>query len=142
MTERTAMITPSTKLTRLFYVIAAVQLLLGVLYLALPDWLLLQMGHSPIAADIRYPLAMLAARFIAVGLAMLWLAKRQKITTTWVQMMVGIQAIDLAAGVFYTLSGVVEVALSGFAMFNAALFIVLLIGFSRPRAAAPEQMLS
>ena len=53
-------------LATLMRLVGVVQLLLGVLYLAVPDWLLAAMGHSSIAADIRYPLGMLAARFFGV----------------------------------------------------------------------------
>ena len=50
-------------LATLMRLVGVVQLLLGVLYLAVPDWLLAAMGHSAIAADIRYPLGMLATFF-------------------------------------------------------------------------------
>jgi hypothetical protein len=52
----------------------------------------------------------------------------------WIRNMVLIQAIDLAAGLVYTLTGVVSLRLSAFPMFNAAV-IALLLWFWRP---APE----
>lgn len=46
--------------------------------------------------------------------------------------MIFIQAVDLAVGVYYTATGVIGLELSGFPMFNATLFI-LLLSLWRPR---------
>ena len=53
------------KLNVLIYLIGVVQLVLGLLYLLVPMQLLALMGHTVPAADIAYPLGMLAARFLA-----------------------------------------------------------------------------
>lgn len=78
---------------------------------------------------------MLAARFIAYGVALFIIASAPMQHALWIKIMVLIQAIDLAAGIFYTLSGVVAVSLSGFPMFNAA-WIILLMLLWRPKPVA------
>ena len=56
--------------------VGSIQLGLGLLYLFGSDWLLQAMGHSAVAADIHYPLGMLAARFLAYGVG-LWVVASQ-----------------------------------------------------------------
>ena len=85
-------------LATLMRLVGVVQLLLGVLYLAVPDWLLAAMGHSSIAADIRYPLGMLAARFLVYGAALLWAARQPQAHRPWIWGMVAIQLVDLMVG--------------------------------------------
>lgn len=105
-------------LATLMRLVGIVQLLLGVLYLAVPDWLLAAMGHSAIAADIRYPLGMLAARFLVYGAALLWAARQPQAHRPWIWGMVAIQLVDLVVGVSHTLAGSVPLSLSGFPMFT------------------------
>jgi len=114
------------KLKILLRIIGGVQIILGALYLFIPMQFLAMMGHSVPAADIAYPLGMLAARFLAYGLGMFVIANDPEKNLFWINNMILIQAIDLAVGIFYTVSGVVGLSLSGFPMFNATLFIILL----------------
>lgn len=100
-------------------VVGAIQLVLGLAYLFIPDVVLHQMGHSAVARDLYYPLGMLAARFIAYGLG-LWIVSRQaQGHAIWVALMGLIQAIDLGVGIVYTAAGVLPLQLSAFPMFNA-----------------------
>ncbi len=115
------------KTTWLLRVIGAIQIVLGLFYLFAPDFFLHSMGHSSPEADIYYPLAMLAARFIAYGVAFIYISSDPVQHTLWMTVMIMIQAIDLAAGVFYTVIGIVPIAMSGFPMFNATWMIILLI---------------
>ncbi len=119
------------KLIWLLRLIGAIQLLLGVLYLFAPEFLLQSMGHSVPNADIFYPLAMLAARFIAYGIAFIYISRQAHIHRLWLDLMILIQAIDLGAGVFYTFTHTVSLQLSGFPMFNAC-WIMLLLWLWRP----------
>jgi hypothetical protein len=114
------------KLAWLLRVVGVIQLALGILYLFFPDWLLTAMGHTLPPVDLHYPLAMLAARFIAYGIGFYLIARAPAEHTLWINLMILIQCIDLAAGIFYTTTGVVSLGLSGFAMFNACWIIVLL----------------
>jgi hypothetical protein len=69
---------------------------------------------------------MLAARFLAYGIGMFFIARAPEKNLFWINNMILIQGIDMAAGIFYTATGVVALAHSGFPMFNATLFIILL----------------
>ncbi len=124
------------KITWLLRIVGGIQIVLGVLYLFSPDYMLSSMGHSIPEADIRYPLAMLASRFIAYGLAFIYISGNPVRHRPWLYFMVLIQAIDLGAGIFYTSTGVVDIALSGFPMFNALwIGILLLLWAPRDRTA-------
>lgn len=114
------------KLKVLLRIIGGVQLILGALYLFIPMQFLALMGHSTPNADIAYPLGMLAARFLAYGIGMFFIASDPEKNLFWINNMIIVQAVDLVAGIFYTVTGVVGLSLSSFPMFNATLFIVLL----------------
>ena len=122
------------KLKVLLRVIGVVQLVLGAFYLFLPLQFLAMQGLSLPAADNAYPLGMLAARFLAYGIGMFFIARDPEKNRFWINNMILSQAIDLAVGIFYTATGIVALAHSGFPMFNAALFIILL-SLWRPKAA-------
>ena len=123
----------------LCYLIGVVQLVLGALYLFAPQFFIAWQGLSEIGADIGYPLAMLAARFIVYGLGMFVIASDPVRYRIWADGMILIQVIDLAAGVFYTATGVVSIAHSGFPMFNAALFIIGLALLRRKGSVTPAK---
>lgn len=112
----------------LLRIVAALQIVLGLLYLLAPKWLLQKMGHSPIPDDLVYPLGMLAARFIAYG-AGLWIAASAPAQhRLWIQLMAWIQLIDLMVGMLLTGQGKVTLSLSALPMFNA-LWIALLCAY-------------
>lgn len=113
------------KTTWLLRVVGMIQIVLGLCYLFAPEFFLRSMGHSLPQADIHYPLAMLAARFIAYGAALLYISNNPLEHRLWLYFLVLMQFIDLGAGLFYTATGVVPLALSGFPMFNAVWIIVL-----------------
>jgi len=122
------------KLKVLLRLIGIVQLILGAFYLFLPLQFLSMQGLSTPGADNAYPRGMLAARFLAYGIGMFFIAREPEKNRFWINNMILIQAVDLAVGIFYTATGIVALAHSGFPMFNAALFIVLLTLW-RPKAA-------
>lgn len=121
------------KLTILLRVVGVIQIVLGLLYLFSPAFLLSSMGHTVPQPDIYYPLGMLAARFIAYGLAFIYISSEPMKHKLWINFMILIQAIDLGAGIFYTATGAVTLELSGFAMFNATWIMILLYLFSREK---------
>ena len=114
------------KLQVLLILIGFVQIVLGALFLFVPQALMGWMGLTVPAADAGYILGMLAARFIAYGLGMFWCARDPEANVFWINNMILVQVIDLAAGVYYTATGVVDISSTGFPMFNATLFIILL----------------
>ena len=111
----------------LLYVVGVIQIVLGVFYLFFPEFFLKATGHSLPEADMYYPLAMLAARFIAYGIAFIYIANDPLKYILWIKFMVLIQLIDLGAGIFYSLSGIVNIADAAFPMFNATWIIILLL---------------
>lgn len=115
------------KTTWLLRVVGIIQIILGIFYLFAPDYILISMGHSQPEADIHYPLAMLAARFIAYGIAFIYISSDPLKHKLWIYFMVLIQAIDLGAGLIFTSTGVVSLALSGVPMFNAMWMSILLM---------------
>ena len=115
------------KVTWLLRLVGMIQIILGVFYLFTPGYILQSMGHSLPNSDIFYPLGMLASRFIAYGIALLYISADPLQHRLWLVFMVLIQLIDLAVGVFYTMTGVIPLALSGFPMFNAVWIIVLFV---------------
>jgi hypothetical protein len=123
------------RLSWLLRVVGGIQIVLGVFYLVAPDFFLRAIGHSVPQADIHYPLAMLAARFLVYGIALVYISRAPAQHRLWIYFMVLIQGIDLAAGILYTATGVVPLSLSGFPMFNATWIIALLLLW-RPKPVA------
>lgn len=114
------------KLKALLVVVGILQVTLGIAYLLAPNALLRWMGHSAVAADIAYPLGMLSARFLVYGALLLAAARNPAESRLLIAGMIWIQAIDLAVGAYYTLSGTVGLSLSAFPMFNATAILALL----------------
>lgn len=124
------------KLQVLLVIIGLVQFVLGFMFLFAPQTLMAWMGLTVPAADNGYILGMLAARFIAFGVGMFWAARDPQGNLFWINNMILVQVIDLAAGIYYTASGMVDITSSAFPMFNATLFIILL-WLWRPKTAVP-----
>ena len=118
------------KLKILLRVVGTIQIILGLMYLFAPAFILQNLGHSVPNEDIFYVLGMLAARFIAYGIAFIYISGEPIKHKLWIYFMILIQIIDLGAGIFYTTTGVVSLELSGFAMFNASWIIILLYLFT------------
>ena len=114
------------KLKILLRLIGLVQLILGVGFLVAPSPFLVLMGLSVPMPDNNYMFGMLAARFLAYGVGMFAIARAPEENRFWINNMILIQVIDLAAGLYYSLTGVVNIANAIFPMFNAMVFIVLL----------------
>ena len=125
------------KLSYLLKFIGVIQIILGLAYLLSPALFLQSMGHSLPQPDIYYPLGMLAARFIAYGIALLVISSTPVQNVLWINFMILIQIIDLGVGVFYTSMGVLPLSLSAFPMFNAV-WIILLLAMWRPKPVHPK----
>ncbi len=114
------------KIQVLLWVVGIAQLALGLVYLLSPNAMLHWMGHSAVAPDIAYPLGMLSARFLVYGALLLIAARSPGEHRLLILGMIWIQATDLAVGLCYTLQGTVNLALSGFPMFNATVIALAL----------------
>ncbi len=115
------------KLTWLLRLVGLAQIILGVFVLFAPTLFLSSTGHTIPEADIFYTLAMLASRFIAYGIALIYISTSPVQHKLWIYFMILIQAIDLAAGIFYTATDVVALEHSAFPMFNASWIMILLL---------------
>ena len=127
------------KFTSLLKVVGVAQIMLGLLYLIMPNSMLHWMGHSTVANDIAYPFGMLSSRFLVYGSLLLLAARNPAENRLLILGMIWIQIIDLAVGLFYTAHGAVGIALSGFPMFNAA-FIALLLWLWMPKQNQTERV--
>lgn len=76
---------------------------------------------------------MLAGRFIVYCVGMIVIAAHPQTYRIWLDSMVGIQVIDLGAGLFHVATGTVALSNAIIPMGNAALFILLMI-WVRPRS--------
>lgn len=122
------------RLSGLLWIVAISQLVLGALTLFAPATFFTWMGLTPPPTDNNYMLGMLAARFLAYGLGMIWLARSANPSLFWIRNMVVIQAIDFAVGAAYLAKGTIGLEVAVFPMFNAAVFGSLLYAWSRPLA--------
>lgn len=116
----------------LLRVVGGIQIILGLFYLFAPAFFLEAIGHSVPMDDIFYPLGMLASRFMVFGVVFIYIARDPVQHRLWITAMIFIQLIDVAVGVFYTATGVVELSDSLFPMFNAT-WIAALLYLWRPR---------
>ena len=121
------------KLRILLRVVGAIQIVLGLFYLLAPAFFLESIGHSIPADDIFYPLGMLASRFLVIGVVFIYIARDPVQHRLWIIAMIFIQLIDLAVGVLYTATGVVELSDSLFPMFNAVWIATLLYLWRPPQ---------
>ncbi|MBL4873668.1 MAG: hypothetical protein JKY41_09810 [Rhodobacteraceae bacterium] len=115
------------KLQIVCYVIGVSQLALGGLYLFAPAFFIAWQELGPITADMGYPLAMLAGRFLVYGVGMFVIARAPEKNAFWLDGMIAIQVVDLAAGLFYVATGIVPLSSAMVPMFNATLFTVLML---------------
>ncbi len=114
------------KLQILLILIGVVQLILGAMHLFAPTLIYTKMGMTAPPEDNHYYGGMMAARFIAYGIGMFVIAQAPQHHVFWIYNMILVQIIDLLVGLFYTARGVITLKSSGFPMFNATLFIILL----------------
>lgn len=120
------------RLKILMWIIAISQLALGTLTLVMPATFFGWMGLTPPPLDNNYMLGMLAARFLAFGMIMIWLARSPAPSLFVIRAMVLIQLIDFSVGAFYLGTGAITLGTAAFPMFNAAVFGFLLYWWSNP----------
>jgi hypothetical protein len=123
----------------LSYLIGVSQIVLGIAFLLVIDQFFSVFGFTQPSPDQKYLYGQLAARFIAYGIGMFYIARNLAQNRFWWDMMALIQAIDLAVGLIYTFAFGVSIAITGFPMFNAAIFLILLLVWRPPSTADSTQ---
>ena len=120
-------------------VVAAFQLALGLLFLCAPSTAPDALGLTPAApAWAQWLFAMMAARFLGYAYGMLMAARDPLRSTSWINTMIGIQAVDWVATLVYLAGGALTLAQVTTAAFMPALFIAALLWWHPRRLGAPE----
>jgi|GEM_PF-687392 len=115
-----------TKLRVVATIIAISQLVLGVAFLFFPSFMYTLMGIQIPTQGVNYILGMLSARLLVYGVAMFIIQSDLPRHRLWLDGMIMIQAIDLAAGLYYAGIGAVPFADAAFPMANATIFLIAL----------------
>ena len=121
-------------------VIGIVQVLFGLLFVFAPGQFA-ALFHFPVApAWVNWLLVMGGARFLGMGCGM-FIAMRDPVKhRTWIQAMIGIQAIDWLATIANLLSGTITLSQASTATFLPIVFIVaLLVFYPRGQSSVGEQ---
>ena len=116
------------------WLIAIVQLILGIGFLAAPDGMAATLGLAPVTAWANWMFGMMAARFLGYGYGMLTAARDPLASLPWLRSMVVIQLIDWGVTIKYLLGGAVTLAQVNTASFLPLVFVVLLL-WAWPRSA-------
>ncbi len=112
------------------YVIAAAQVVLGLLFLLVPGQAADVLGLEPAAPDwVAWLFAMMAARFLGFGFGMAWAARHPDQAASWVDAMIGVQALDWLATVAYLAAGDVTLSQVTTASFLPVVFVVALVRY-------------
>lgn len=114
--------------------IAAVQLVLGLGFLVVPEGMATALGLAATPGWSNWMFGMMAARFLGYGYGLLIAARDPAAHLPWLRSMVVIQLIDWAVTVKYLTAGAVTLAQVNTASFLPLVFVGLL-WWSWPRAA-------
>lgn len=107
------------------WVLAAVQLVLGIVFLV-PGLFEEVMGLDPAPEWVNWMFAMLAARALGFAFGMAVAARHPHRHPTWIIAMIGVQAVDWLATIAYLVTGAVTLAQVTTAAFLPVVFIVVL----------------
>lgn len=121
-------------------VIGIVQVLFGLLFVFAPGQFAVWF-HFPVAsAWVNWLLVMAGARFLGMGYGM-FIAMRDPVKhRTWIQAMIGIQAIDWLSTIANLLGGTITLSQASTATFLPIVFIVaLLVFYPREKSSISEQ---
>lgn len=110
---------------RVLIVIGVVQIVLGVTFL-IPGLFQQIMGLDTAPEWVNWLFAMFGARALGFGFGMFVAARKPAENVSWIQAMIGIQAIDWLTTLAYLATGAVTVAQVTTAAFLPVVFIVIL----------------
>jgi len=108
-------------------VIGVVQLMFGLIFILVPGQFA-TFFNLPSAPDwVNWLFAMMGARFAGYAVGMFLAYRDPQRHRSWIPIMIGIQAVDWLATIFYLLNGTVTLAQVATAPFLPLLFIVVLV---------------
>lgn len=125
-------------LTLTLRLIAVVQAVLGLAFLAAPETAAHALGLAPAPEWADWLFGMMAARFLGFAFGMWVAADRPAVSRSWLIAMIGIQAIDWAVTLKYLALHAVTLAQVSTAAFLPVLFIAVLV-FGFPRSPVRER---
>ncbi len=114
-----------TPMKIVLWVIAAVQLVLGIVFL-IPGLFEQVMGLDPAPEWVNWMFAMLAARAFGFAFGMAVAARHPHRHQTWIVAMIGVQAVDWVGTLAYLVTGAVTLAQVTTAAFLPIVFIAVL----------------
>jgi len=115
------------------WVIAVIQFVLGIAFLAVPAQAAYALGLSVAPGWANWLFGMMAARFLGFGYGMVIAARNLAKARPWIKAMIAIQAIDWLVTVKYLLAGAVTLTQVSTASFLPVIFIVILVvGLPKP----------
>lgn len=117
---------PPTFSRTVIILIALVQLILGIVFIAAPQTFSVQLGLAPAPGWADWMFAQFGARALgfAYGMWLVLLDARKHVA--WIKAMIGVQVIDWIGTVLALLSGKVTLAQVATAPFFPVLFVVVL----------------
>jgi hypothetical protein len=109
--------------------IGVVQLVLGVVFALAPAQFGAVLGLTAAPTWVYWMFGMLSARALGFAYGMFLAARDPERHIGWIQAMIGVQAIDWLATMYFVLAGAVTLAQVTTASFLPLVFIGLLVGF-------------
>lgn len=114
-----------TILKRTLFVIGAVQLVLGLMFLV-PGLFAEMVGFGDAPEWTNWLFAMFGARALGFSYGMFLAARNPEPHMPWIRAMIGVQVIDWVATVVYLFAGAVTIAQVTTATFLPVVFVVIL----------------
>ncbi len=106
--------------------IGLIQVVLGIIMIALPNGFATASGFAEAPPWVNWLLAMFGARALGFGVGMFAASRNPVKHRSWIQAMVGVQAIDWVATLAYLGAGAVTLAQVSTAAFLPVVFLVVL----------------
>jgi hypothetical protein len=121
------------------WIIAIFQFLLGAAFLFAPSATASALDLATAPGWANWMFAMMGARFIGFGVGMVAAARNPSHHRLWIEIMIGIQAIDWLATLVYLAKDDVTLGQVTTAAFVPVLFVIALMRW-RPRTSAPAEV--
>jgi len=119
-------------------VIALFQVSFALIFLFVPSFLIDAFGLEPVPAWVPWMFALFSARALGYTVGMVVAMRDPRRHVSWIWTMIGVQAIDWIATMFFILTGALAVGQASTAAFMPIVFIVALL-LTMPRRERVEK---